>query len=190
METSQIVSQEHVPILNRLRHVEDDIAEVRRLCGWPDHAAREPRFVYGKTAFHIRHISGVREYTSASVEPLELQVEYMLELAQELRDNLELLQTLVEKSLDPLLLTAADAHLEVRRGKLFTLLLTPNNPAALQTPDRETIHWLAQHELAGDYDYLTCVYLQNSEALSVPLPKLALKIAQEFNEVMTENLTP
>lgn len=176
--------------VERLHHIEDNIAEVRRLCGWPDHAAREPRFVYGGTSFCIRHVSGMWEYTPASINPLELQVEYMLELAREFQTNLEQLRTLVEESLDQLLLNAADVHLECRRGKLFTLLLAPNDPGVLLTPDRETIHWLAQYELSGEYDYLTCTYLQNSEVLSVPLPKLALKIAKEFNEVMQMNLTP
>ena len=175
-------------IIARLKEVESKIAEVRRICGWPEHEATRPRFSYGDKRFKLTNSNSLFRYTEAEIRPYELASRFMLELAYEFRDSLTDLHILVERSLDPALLTAADVHLDLARGRLFTFLLTPNNPDAPRY--NEAIHWLAQYELAGEWDYLTCVYLKNSEVLTVPLSDLAEKIAKTFNEVMINNLEP
>jgi len=185
-----LTSQSRAEAIDRLKKIEDDIAEVRRISGWPEYEAARPRFRYGNYRFNLTYSTTSFGYAEAEIHPLELASHFMLEIAHEFESNLKELHTLVEHELDPVLLDVADVHLDLGRGKLFTFLLTPNNPDILQAPDRETVHWLAQYELAGEWDFLTCTYIKNSEVLTVPLPDLAVKIARIFNDVLANNLTP
>ena len=171
--------------LARLKAVEANIAEVRHICGWPDHEANRPRFHYGEKRFKLANSNTFFYYTEAEIRPFELDARFMLEIAHDFQDNLKRLHFLVEQALDAVLLNVADAHLDLGRGKLYTFLLAPNDSSAY--PD---LHWLAQYELAGEWDPLTCVYLKNSEVLTVSLAELALKIADHFNRVMMDNLEP
>ena len=188
-----LTTQDRQDAIERLEQIEANIAEVRRIAGWPAHEATRPRFYRGNCWFSLTYSDISFRYTEAEIRPLEFASRFMLEIAHQFETNLKRLHYLVEHGVDPILLNTVDAHLEissVNRGKLFTLLLTPNDPNRLNSLDGKQVHWLAQYDLAGEWDPLTCTYIKNSEVLTVPLPDLAEKIVHTFNDALVKHLPP